>query len=91
LIRWDKETKKIKVEIQTWPKLKECFKSKYLIKLLPSLIDLFKDLIEEKISFTKKLSWKVNWKKIKKLIKFKDLIKLLMSFMNSIKDFIEEK
>ena len=54
MIRWDKKKKKIEVEIQTWPKLEEYLKSKYLIKLLLSLIDLFKELIEEKLSFKKK-------------------------------------
>ena len=45
--------KEIEVEIQTWLKLKELIKSKNLIKLLTCLIELFKDLIEEK-----------NWKSI---------------------------
>jgi macrodomain Ter protein organizer (MatP/YcbG family) len=58
-IRWRK--KKIEVEIQTWSKLKELIKSKELSKLLTSLINLFKDLIE------KKLSLKVNWTKIVKV------------------------
>ena len=58
---WQNKRKKIKVEIQTWLKLKELIKSKDLSKLLTSLIDLFKDLIEEKLSL------KVNWTKIKKV------------------------
>jgi hypothetical protein len=60
--------------------LKELIKSENVIKLLICLIDLFKDLIEEK-------HLKVNWEKLKELIKFKDLIKLLMSFVDSINDF----
>jgi hypothetical protein len=48
LTKWDEERKKIDVEIQTWPKLKELIKSKDLIKHLTGLIDLFKDLIEKK-------------------------------------------
>jgi len=51
MTKWDEERKKIIVEIQTWPKLKELIKSKDLIKLLTGLIDFFKDLIEEKIKF----------------------------------------
>ena len=50
LTRLDEERKKIEVEIQIWPKLKELIKSKNLIKLLTGLIDLFKDIIEEKLS-----------------------------------------
>jgi len=52
--------KKIKVEAQTWLKLKELIKFKDLIKLLTGLIDLFKDLIEVKIKFESQLS--KNWK-----------------------------
>jgi hypothetical protein len=52
--------KKIEVETQTWPKLKELIKFKDLIKLLTGLIDLFKDLIEVKIKFESQLS--KNWK-----------------------------
>jgi len=38
--------KKVKVEIQTWQKLKEIINFKDLIKLLTDLIDSFKDLIK---------------------------------------------
>ena len=48
----------MEVEIQIWPKLEELIKFKDLDKLLIGLIDLFKDLIEEKLSL------KVNWVKI---------------------------
>ena len=58
---WQDNRKKNEVKIQTWLKLKELIKSKELSKLLTSLIDLFKDLIEEKLSL------KVNWTKIKKV------------------------
>jgi hypothetical protein len=61
LTRWDEEIlnkKKNKVEILIWPKLEELIKFKDLDKLLIGLIDLFKDLIEEKLSL------KVNWVKI---------------------------
>jgi hypothetical protein len=51
LTKWDEERKKIDVEIQTWLKFEELIKSKDLIKHLIGLIDLFKDLIEEKIKF----------------------------------------
>jgi hypothetical protein len=47
LTRWDEERKKIEVEIQTWPKLKELIKFKDIIKLLMSFMDSIKDLIEE--------------------------------------------
>jgi hypothetical protein len=57
-MRW---RKKIEVEIQTWPQLEGLIKFKNLIKLLTCLIDLFNDLIEEKISL------KVNWTKIKRI------------------------
>jgi hypothetical protein len=60
--------------------LKELIKSKNLIKLLTGSIDLFKDIIEEKLSL------KVNYEKIKELIKFKDLIKLIMGCVDSIND-----
>jgi hypothetical protein len=61
LTRWDEEIlnkKKNEVEILIWPKLEELIKFKDLDKLLIGLIDLFKDLIEEKLSL------KVNWVKI---------------------------
>jgi hypothetical protein len=63
----------------------ELIKFKDLIKLLKCLIDLFKDLIEVKLSL------KVNWAKKKKTIKFKDFIKLLMGFVDSIQNLIEGK
>jgi hypothetical protein len=47
LTRWDEERKKIEVEIQTWPKLKELIKFKDIIKLLMGFMDSIKDLIEE--------------------------------------------
>jgi hypothetical protein len=56
-----KKKNKIEVEIQTWPKLKELIKSKDLIKLLIGLIDLFNDLIEEKLSL------KIIWAKIERI------------------------
>jgi hypothetical protein len=62
----------------------ELIKFKDLIKLLTCLIDLFKDLIEVKLSL------KVNWAK-KKTIKLKDFIKLLMGFVDSIQNLIEGK
>ena len=61
MTRWDEEIlnkKKNEVEILIWPKLEELIKFKDLDKLLIGLIDLFKDLIEEKLSL------KVNWVKI---------------------------
>jgi len=61
LTRWDEEIlnkNKIEVEILIWPKLEELIKFKDLIELLISLIDLFKNLIEQKLSL------KVNWVKI---------------------------
>jgi hypothetical protein len=64
LTRWDEEIlnkKKNKVEILIWPKLEELIKFKDLDKLLIGLIDLFKDLIEEKLSL------KVNWVKIERI------------------------
>jgi hypothetical protein len=56
-----KEKKKNEVEIQTWLKLEELIKSRDLIKFLTCLIDLFKNLIEEKLSL------KVNWAKNKRI------------------------
>jgi hypothetical protein len=47
--------KKVKVEIQTWQKLEELINFKDLTKLLTGLIDLFKNLIEEKLSFESQL------------------------------------
>jgi hypothetical protein len=64
LTRWDEEIlnkKKNEVEILIWPKLEELIKFKDLDKLLIGLIDLFKDLIEEKLSL------KVNWVKIERI------------------------
>ena len=61
MIRYDEEMKEIKIEIQTWPKLKEFIKSKDFIKLLTCLIDLFKDFIEEELSL------KVNWEKNRRI------------------------
>jgi len=64
LTRWDKEIlnkKKMEVEIQIWPKLEELIKFKKIVKLLIGLIDLSKDLIEEKLSL------KVNWIKIERI------------------------
>ena len=61
MIRYDEEMKEIKIEIQTWPKLKEFIKFKDFIKLLTCLIDLFKDFIEEELSL------KVNWEKIRRI------------------------
>lgn len=61
MTRWDEEIlnkNKIEVEILIWPKLEELIKFKDLIELLISLIDLFKNLIEQKLSL------KVNWVKI---------------------------
>jgi hypothetical protein len=49
-----------------------------------SLINLIKDLIEEKIMFESQFG-------LKELIMFKDLIKLLMNFVYSIKDSIEKQ
>jgi hypothetical protein len=46
---------KKELESQTWPKLKESIKFKDLIKHQKSLIDLFKDLIKEKIKFESQL------------------------------------
>jgi hypothetical protein len=51
--------KKVKVEIQTWPKLKELIKLKDLIKFSIGLIDLIKDLIEVKIKFESRMG--ENW------------------------------
>jgi hypothetical protein len=51
--------KKVKVEIQTWPKLKELIKLKDLIKFSIGLIDLIKDLIEVKIKFESQMG--ENW------------------------------
>lgn len=48
MTRWDEERKKW-VEIQSRPKLNELIKFKESIKLLESLINIFKDLIEEMI------------------------------------------
>ena len=50
LTRWDEERKKIEDEIQIWPKLEKLIKAKGLNKLLTGLINLFKDLIEGKLS-----------------------------------------
>lgn len=61
MTRWDEEIlnkNKIEVEILIWPKLEELIKFKDLVELLISLIDLFKNLIEQKLSL------KVNWVKI---------------------------
>ena len=51
--------KKVKVKIQTWPKLKELIKLKDLIKFSIGLIDLIKDLIEVKIKFESQMG--ENW------------------------------
>jgi hypothetical protein len=51
--------KKVKVKIQTWPKLKELIKLKDLIKFSIGLIDLIKDLIEVKIKFESRMG--ENW------------------------------
>ena len=51
--------KKVKVEIQTWAKLKELIKLKDLIKFSIGLIDLIKDLIEVKIKFESQMG--ENW------------------------------
>ena len=51
--------KKVKVKIQTWPKLKELIKLKDLIKFSIGLIDLIKDLIEVKIKFESQMG--KNW------------------------------
>jgi hypothetical protein len=51
----------MEVEIQIWPKLEELIKFKEIVKLLIGLIDLSKDLIEEKLSL------KVNWIKIERI------------------------
>jgi hypothetical protein len=51
--------KKVKVEIQTWSKLKELIKLKDLIKFSIGLIDLIKDLIEVKIKFESQMG--KNW------------------------------
>jgi hypothetical protein len=61
LTRWDEERKQIEGQIQTRPKLEELITYKDLIKLLTSLIDLFKDLIEEKLSL------KINLAKVGRL------------------------
>ena len=52
--------KKVEVEIQSWPKLKELIKFKDLIKFPIGLTDSIKDLIEVKIKFESQLG--KNWK-----------------------------